>query len=88
VFEVGFQAYNKANPLPLQFETLSFRTLDHRMVDARVPTSGAKGQDQRRGDGRRQAVLDDDACTQQRTQKGRQNAHPPPREPDTDAGTI
>ena len=59
MFEVGFQAYKKANTPPLQFETLSFRTLDHRMVAARVPTSGAKGQDQRRGDGRRQAVLDD-----------------------------
>ena len=87
MFEVGFQAYKKANTPPLQFETLSFRTLDHRMVAARVPTSGAKGQDQRRGDGRRQAVLDDDARSNER-QKGRQNAHPPPRKPDTDAGII
>ena len=87
MFEVGFQAYKKANTPPLQFETLSFRTLDHRMVAARVPTSGAKGQDQRRGDGRRQAVLDDDARSNER-QKGRQNVHTPPRKPDTDAGTI
>ena len=35
------------NPLQLYPETLTFRTLDHRMVAARVPTSGAKRQDQR-----------------------------------------
>ena len=40
---------NKLEPNPLQLspETLTFRTLDHRMVAARVPTGGAKGQDQR-----------------------------------------
>ena len=87
MFEVGFQAYKEANPRPLQFETLSFRTLDHRMVAARVPTNGAKGQDQRRGDGRRQAVLDDDhGATNAILREG--FAHPPPRKPDTDAGTI
>jgi len=40
---------NKLEPNPLQLypQTLTFRTLDHRMVAARVPTGGAKGQDQR-----------------------------------------
>ena len=41
------------NPPQLYNETITFRTLDHRMVATRVPTGGAKGQDQRR---------DEEAC--------------------------
>ncbi len=66
------------NPPQLYNETVTFRTLDHRMVATRVPTGGAKGQDQRR---------DEEACLMivQRTQKRRP---PPPRTTDTDARTF
>ena len=57
------------NPPQLYNETVTFRTLDHRMVATRVPTGGAKGQDQRR---------DEEACltTAHATDKRRP---PPPR---------
>ena len=76
------------NPLQLYPENLTFRTLDHRMVAARVPTSGARGQDQR---GEEEACLNDDEGLEQRTRKGRrQKSTPTTTKPatGTDAGTI
>jgi len=49
-----FPSYSEPHPLRHQSETLSFRTLNRRIVAARVPTSGAKGQDLR-GEGRQEA---------------------------------
>lgn len=76
------------NPLQLYPETLTFRTLDHRMVAARVPTSGAKRQDQR---GEEEACLMMMNGLEQRTQKGRrQKSTPTTTKPatDTDTGRI
>jgi len=58
VFEVGFQAHKKANPLQLyQVETLSFRTLDHRMAAARVCAPGVPKGKTKQEEGRRCCLM-------------------------------
>ena len=63
------------NPLQLYPDNLTFRTLGHTMVAARVPTSGARGQDQR---GEEEACLNDDegaGATNPEGEKAKSHTH-------------
>ena len=79
MFEVGStrseqQSYSEPNPLR-QIDVLTKGTLDHKNGGcAGVCPWRTKGQDDKSEGGRRQAVLDGDACTSRRE---RQNPHPP-----------
>ncbi len=78
MLQVGFQAYKKANPRQLQFETPSFHMLDH-TGGGRVGARGvAKGKTKERK-----------ACSMMVLRATNRKKQPPTTtKPATDAGTI